>query len=156
MNLQTYLENICASIFAPRDTMSFSVSPSTGDWKRSVASVKSRLEFQTGCDSFLRQRDASEPRRFNRSHVSVTGYRVLGWRARAPSPVWARRNRYPSKPHFPCSLSQASVRDTNCVLQSQCSFTSYNFVYTSKYWDVWGINLNEIYHAVAARPCLRK
>ncbi len=30
-------------------------------------------EFRTGCDSFLRQRDASEPRRFNRSHVSVTG-----------------------------------------------------------------------------------
>lgn len=49
------------------------ISPSTGDWKRSVASVRGRSEFRTGCDSFLRQRDASEPRRFNRSHVSVTG-----------------------------------------------------------------------------------
>lgn len=110
----------CASLFPQLGW----ISPSTGDWKRSVTSVRSHSEFRTGCDSFLRQRDALAPQRFNRSHISVTGYRVLAgvW---APSPVWARRNRYASKPHTPCTLSQASGWGANCVLQSQCSLTSY-------------------------------
>lgn len=63
----------CASLFLQLGW----ISPSTGDWKRSVTSVRSHSEFRTGCDSFLRQRDALVPQRFNRSHISVTGYRVL-------------------------------------------------------------------------------